>query len=173
VLSRIALSNPTVTTPIPNALLSSPTGIAMAPGGLTLYVADQAAARIDLESVGSGIIQTVPAALSSPTGVAVDSAGNLYVADQNNGIERVPPAGTAYNLGSGDSNIVEPYGIAVDSAGNVYYTDTALGIVGKIAPSTTVTLFAQSLSQPEGVAVAPNGDIFVAETNNGNGVIHR
>lgn len=76
------------------------------------------------------------AQLNSPVGIAVDSAGNLYIADSfNNVIRRVSHgvittvAGNGAQGFSGDggpalsAQLNHPYGIAVDSAGNLYVTD--------------------------------------------------
>ena len=61
---------------------------------------------------------------SSPRGVAVDSAGNVYVADSNNyRIQKFSNTGTFLtkwgSIGSGDGQFVNPRGVAVDSVGNV------------------------------------------------------
>jgi hypothetical protein len=82
---------------------------------------------------GTGFV----ALFASPTGMAVDSSGNVYVADVDNDIIRkVTPAGVVTTIG-GAAGIVgstdgtgsgalfnSPYGVAVDSAGNVYVADT-------------------------------------------------
>ena len=66
--------------------------------------------------------------LNAPAGVAVDSAGNVYVADQyNHRIQKFDGNGnfmTKWGMrGSGDGQFNYPAGVAVDSAGNVYVAD--------------------------------------------------
>src|SRR6185369_9507778 len=76
------------------------------------------------------------ARFSNPSGVAVDSAGNVYVADAGNSTIRqvtaagvvTTLAGTAGMFGSADgtgaaARFSDPTGVAVDSAGNVYVAD--------------------------------------------------
>src|SRR5262249_30906606 len=80
----------------------------------------------------------IAAQMSSPTGVAVDGAGNLYVADSNNNrgraitirgtISTIPRAGVKGNTGNGGAasaaQIGTPYSLAFDTAGNLYIGDS-------------------------------------------------
>ena len=89
-------------------------------------------------------------------GVAVDSAGNVYIADpKNNRIRMVNPAGiistfagngtpfATGSLGNGDggppasASVMTPYGVKVDSAGNVYIADTGHGSIRKVTGAAT------------------------------------
>ena len=96
-----------------------------------------------------------------PSGVAVDSAGNVFVADiYNNTIRKVTPAGVVTTLagtpppseqsapgGSADgtgaaAQFWDPSGVAVDSVGNVYVADTDNDTIRKITPAAVVTTLA-------------------------------
>ena len=81
---------------------------------------------------------------SSPNGVAVDSSGNVYVADVSNyRIQKFSSSGTFLtkwgSKGSGDGQFHWPDGVAVDSSGNVYVTETHNNRIQKfISPRITV-----------------------------------
>jgi uncharacterized protein (TIGR03437 family) len=108
---------------------------------------------------GSSSTTGVPATnyfLVGPTGVAVDSAGNLYIADQ--GVNRVYKVSTAGMLTAfagqetsgyqGDGGpavnalLNEPYSVIADNLGNVYISDDANSVVRKVAPNGIITTFA-------------------------------
>jgi uncharacterized protein (TIGR03437 family) len=98
-------------------------------------------------------------------GVAVDSAGDVYIADPtNNRIRMVNPAGiiSAFagnggpfatgSLGNGDggppasASVATPYGVTVDSAGNVYIADTGHGLIRKVTGAATTGGSAPTIS---------------------------
>lgn len=134
------------------------------------------------------------ASFSSPQGVTVDSAGNVYVTDTNNQIVRkISPNGVVKTLagnvgvtGSADGTGKEaefdlPSGIAVDDAGNIYVADSNNQSIRKITPAGVVTTLAGAagspgstdgsgssarFSGPQGVAVDETGNVYVADTNN-------
>ena len=134
------------------------------------------------------------ASFNRPWGVAVDTAGNVFVADQiNNTIRKVTSAGVVTTLAgtalsSGSTNATgsaarfnQPTGVAVDTAGNVFVADsnnhtirkvTSAGVVTTLAGtalssgSTNATGSAARFNQPTGVAVDTAGNVFVADSNN-------
>jgi sugar lactone lactonase YvrE len=127
-----------------------------------------------------------------PAGVAVDSVGNLYVADAgNHKIRKITAAGVVSTLagsgaiGSADgsgtaSSFSFPTGVAVDGSGTVYVADavnnkirkiTAAGVVSTLAGSGAIgsadgSGTASSFSFPNGVAVDGSGTVYVADSNN-------
>jgi len=128
-----------------------------------------------------------------PAGIAVDTAGNVYVADwANDVIRKISPggkvtdiAGTAGNRGAKDSigpsaSFYLPGGIAVDSAGNVYVSDTYNNMIRKISPDGVVITLAgktakgasdgkgsaASFLHPAGIAVDREGNLYVADAGN-------
>ncbi len=134
------------------------------------------------------------ALFSYPSGVAVDSSGNIYVADTDNHfIRKFLPGGDVTTLAgqagvTGSSNgpgsassFYYPNGVAVDSSGNVYVADTSNSLIREIAPDGTVSTLAgqagvtgsmngsvasASFSFPDGVAVDNYGNVYVADTGN-------
>jgi streptogramin lyase len=186
------------------ATFNSPLGVAVDGGG-NLYVADYgnnlirkiSAAGVVTTLAGSGVAGAVngvdtAATFNLPESVAVDAAGNVYVADNgNNLIRKITPAGVVSTLaGSGTAGSANgtgiaasfnsPFGVAVDAAGNVYVADSGNNQIRKITPGGVVTTFAgsgargasngtgtaSSFNTPSGVAVDANGNVYVADENN-------
>jgi sugar lactone lactonase YvrE len=138
------------------------------------------------------VITDIP---NQPGATAVDSDGNVYVADTgNNLIGKVAPDGTFSVVAGGgatsplsatvatDALLNAPRGVAVDSAGNVYIADSGNNLVEKVAPDGTFSVVAgggatsplesglatqMQLSNPGGVAVDASGNLYIADTGNG------
>lgn len=108
--------------------------------------------------------------LTWPSGLAVDSAGNVYIADTlDNSIKKWDPSTLELStLISGDLN--NPYGVAVDAAGNVYIADTDNNAIKKWNAATPVTpvpaVLTSGLNQPWGLAVDAARNVYIADTYN-------
>ena len=115
------------------------------------------------------------ARFAKPAGLAVDAAGNLYVADSgNNAVRRVTPAGAVTTLADASTGLDEPRGIAVDAAGTVYVGDmgrvrkiTAAGVFSTLAGggygTDDGTGAAAGFRQPLGLAVDSAGILWAAD----------
>ncbi|RZL66896.1 MAG: HYR domain-containing protein, partial [Rhodococcus sp. (in: high G+C Gram-positive bacteria)] len=130
---------------------------------------------------------------ATPQGVAVDTAGIVYVADTlNHVIRKISPTGEVSLLaggpisGSADGSGVaaqfdSPYGLIVDPAGNVYVADTSNHNIRKITPEGVVTTVAglagafgdldgtgtsARFFQPTGLALDSAGNLLVADYGN-------
>lgn len=114
-----------------------------------------------------------------PRGIAVDTAGNVFVADTENAtVRKIRPdgtvttlAGTAGKTGSANgqgaaARFVYPQGIAVDAKGNVYVADAGNRDIRRITPKggvTTLTNAPALFLSPRGVAVNPVGNVAVTD----------
>lgn len=189
------------------ASFSSPVGLAQTADG-TVYVADAMNHTIRRISPG-GVVSTFAgtagvsgavdgtgsaARFNYPTGLALDGAGNLYVADStNNLLRKISPGGVVTTLaglagvsGSSDGTgsyalFNNPGGLAIDSGGNLYVADTGNSLIRRVTPDGTVatltglpgvagyrngTLSEAWFNQPRAVALDASGSLYVADTGN-------
>jgi DNA-binding beta-propeller fold protein YncE len=108
----------------------------------------------------------------SPIGIAVDSNGNVLVADTGNGrIERFSPTGAFLSSigtkGSGHGQFGEPNGIVIDGAGNIYVAEASNHRVQKLASDGT---FVAGWKGPEPgfygprrIAISPDNSVYVVD----------
>ena len=205
-------------TPVAAASISigQPRHVAAAPSGSLYFSSGNCVFKLD----GSGVLTliagnsragfsgdggpAVTAQLNAPQGVAVDAAGNIYIADSlNNRVRRVSPSGMITTLaGNGatanpglwgdggaatNANLHLPTGVAVDSSGNVYIAVASDHAIRRVSPDGNISLFAGTgypgyagdsaaatsaqLRAPEDVAIGPSNTIYIADT--GNAVIRK
>jgi hypothetical protein len=157
-------------------------------GGMVSTFAGQAGVAGSSDGVGSA------ARFNAPQGLAVDGAGNVYVADTNNSMVRkisangtvTTIAGVAGQTGNTDGAVAGarfngPYAVTVDSGGNVYVADFFNSTIRKITPGGTVSTLAGLAGKPGatdgigaaarfnqtyGLAVDAGGTVYVADTYN-------
>jgi sugar lactone lactonase YvrE len=127
-------------------------------------------------------------------GIAVDGAGNVYVAEfANNIIRKISPQGSVLTLagsaddpgwldGDGDNaHFRNPWALALDKSGNIYVADKDNFVIRKVTPDGRVSTFAGKpgesgfhdgpadsalFKDPRGVAVDSSGNVYVADTAN-------
>jgi streptogramin lyase len=154
--------------PASDARFAAPRGLAVDPQG-NVYVADESSSTIRKITVArvvstlAGIAGTngsndgagVTATFSGPRALAVDTLGNVYVADTDNQtIRKITPGGMVSTLAgkAGEAGKVdgvgaaarfsEPRGITADSMGNIYVADSGNAAIRRITPSGVVTTVA-------------------------------
>ena len=138
---------------------------------LLLGVAPVTFAQVTFNGVVSLLSTDGTVTLSQPGGVALDSSGNVYIADStNNRIVKVNPQDSASLLPITGLNpaLSNPQGIAVNSAGTLYIADPMNNRIVEVSSSggsaSVLGTGTVSLSGPSGVAVDALGNIFVADT---------
>jgi hypothetical protein len=200
------------TGPATSAELDSPQGLAL-DNKNNLYIADTHNHRIRKLNLTSGIITTIAgttpgfsgdnalataAQLDLPTALALDAAGNLYLADTgNHRIRKIVAttgiitaiAGTGTQGFSGDTGpaisatIDSPTGLALDAANNLYLADTHNHRIRKITATTgiittiagtgasgfsgdTTAAANSTLALPHGLTIDTQGNLYLADTQN-------
>ena len=146
------------------------------PGGTTSYIIGTIAGTGAMGYSGDNGPAT-SAQLASPSGLAFDSLGNLYIADAgNHRIRKVTPQGIITTVAgngtegfSGDggpatsAQLWSPQGLAVDKLGNLYIADNSR--VREVTPGGLIATVAGTQQlYPRTVAVAANGDLLIASS---------
>ena len=183
---------------------SDPFGIAVAQDG-TVYVADAGESNRIRKIAPDGSVTTLAggsegfadgsgaqASFNTPSALAIDTGGNLYVADTgNNRIRKITREGAVSTIaGDGTAGYADgpaaqsrfngPIGVAVDKDGNVYVADTYNDRIRKISTDNQVTTVAGAgtpgyadgashnamFDTPCGIAVMNDGSLVVADTGN-------
>lgn len=201
-----------------SATLDNPTGLALDAKG-DLFVADSED-NVVREITTDGVIHLIAgdgiegsrgddgpatqAELDDPQGVAVNSKGDVFIADTyNNVVREVTPqgsistyAGNGFPGYRGDNGpatraqLSSPTGLALDALGNLYIADSGNNVIRRVSTSGVITTVAGNvaadqasgglggfsgdggpatsarLNSPEGVALDQAGDLFIADTFN-------
>jgi tripartite motif-containing protein 71 len=172
------------------AQLSGAFSVAVSPANDETYVADTGHNRVLIygpEGVlrakwgadeGDGSAGSGPGAFTHPQAIALDAAGDAYVADTSNErIVKLSPAGTVLaewgQRGTSGGRFHFPTGVAVDAAGDVYVVDSENNRVEIFGPDGRYLggwgnrgIGLGSLSQPTAIAIGCEGAAYVADTNN-------
>ncbi|MCD6012635.1 MAG: hypothetical protein K0Q79_2497 [Flavipsychrobacter sp.] len=193
-----------------SAQLNKPTKITLDGAG-NLYIADQYNNRVRKIST-AGIITTIAgngtgtyggdggpataASLFHPTGLDIDAAGNIYIADNaNNRIRKISTAGIITTVAGngiggpgGDggpataASMFQPFGVVIDGAGNIYIAVSPQNNIRKVNPAGIISTFAGTgiagfsgdggsataaqLSNPCDIAIDGSGNIYIADQLN-------
>src|SRR5580658_1018435 len=160
----------------------------LTPAGVSSTLAGTAGVSGSADGLGSNAL------FNQPSGIALDSAANIYVSDYgNSAIRKITPSGQVTTIAgsagvTGSTNATgtnalffHPLGLAVDGATNLYVADYGNHLVRKITPSRAASTLAGSAGvfgfangtgtaaqfyEPEAVAVDQAGNVYVADTGN-------
>jgi len=192
-----------------SAQLNAPLGVAVDGSG-NLYIADTANNVVRKVATNGAITNfagngsagnggdggaATSAQLSAPRGLAVDSAGNLYIADAQNHKVRKVSGGTISTVAgsgtqgfggdggaAGSAQLNTPFGVTVDGAGNLYIAEFGGNRVRKVTSGGTISTVAGNgvagysgdagsptsaqLNGPQAVALDSVGNVYIADTAN-------
>ncbi len=166
----------------------SPAGVAIDAGG-NIIVADLGSFRI--RSIATNLLVSTIAGSSRgftdgasataqfdrPRGVAIDTSGNIIVADDfNHRIRSIASDGTVITIAGSETGFADgagataqfntPRGVAIDTNGNIIVADMRNNSIRSVTSEGTVTTIATGFNRPAGVAIDFLGGIVVADTNN-------
>jgi uncharacterized delta-60 repeat protein len=160
-----------------------------------IFIADTNNSVIRKIAASNGVISTYAQGFASPSGLAIDINGDIYVSDFSNavvmkiaavngGVSAYAGSGSVGNAGDGEpaqtAQLNQPTALAFDGDGNLIILDSGNGNIRKVDKlSNTISTIAGGgiyyddnvppnetyLEMPSDMAVAPNGDIYIAEVD--------
>jgi sugar lactone lactonase YvrE len=106
-----------------------------------------------------------------PVGVAIDSAGNLYVSsNESSTISKITPAGAISTFVGPGQGLDFPEGLAFDAAGNLYVANSGSDTISLVTPEGAVSTFVSSgVGEPMGLAFDAAGNLYVSD-NSGDAI---
>ncbi len=175
-----------------NAILNDPVGVALDTQG-NVFVSEYAGAGRIRKIDSVGVITTYASGITAPGMLAADGKGNLYFIDGNTVWLGTPDGTLTKVAGGGQdaqaatlnggpalsAAFVSPQGLTVDDSGNIYIADTFHNMIRKVSPDGMIRTVAGTgafgfggdggpavaarLSRPEGLAIDPKGNLYVAD----------
>jgi len=139
-------------------------------GSGNVYIDDGSNYEINKWTAANNTVTTlVYTEASGAYGVAVDSAGNVYIPNSYNtfSIEEWTPANNSVTTVV-SSGLSQPRDVAVDGSGNIYIADGYNNPIYEWMPAnnTLTTLVSSGLASPSGLVVDGEGNIYIADTYN-------
>ncbi|NYF77827.1 Ig-like domain repeat protein [Granulicella arctica] len=176
--AQAALSSCTVN------LTYTPTAVGKQTSAVTLGYSSSALMS-DVFGVGQGAAATIDpgtitpstTTLTAPSGVTVDSVGNVFVTDSTaNTLTEFAAgsAGSGTTISTGTLSLSGPKGVAVDPAGNIFIADTGnnrvveIPVVNGVLTNASAFALSPTLKAPQGVAVDGSGNLFISDTGDNN-----
>ncbi len=198
VLAGNGSSSATVTdgTAATSSPLSGPQFLTNDKNGTTYFIDKNCIRKIDSSGrlytvAGGGNITSLPtdtvnavgATLGTPQSMAIDTSGNIYIADLNfNAIRKITTTGKIYTIcGTGAAgngadtglarNVVlnSPFGVALDKRGNVYFTDrnnNKVRMIDSAGRIYTIRMSSDSFNHPSGIIIDEHSNVYVSDFDN-------
>jgi len=138
--------------------------LTVADAGLVFTVTQAGAGSTPVNSLGP----LVSSGLKGPEGLAVDSKGNVFIADSGDNAIKEWNVHTQTVTTLVSSGLNDPTGVAVDSFGNAYIADTHNNAVKEYNATArkVITLVSTGLNNPASVAVDSQGNVYIADSGN-------
>ncbi len=167
-----------------NSTFGLPLSVAVNRNGSDVFVADSTAGTVDV--IAGSTKTAIGGSFTHPAGVAVDGAGNVFVADSGSkAISEIPYNGatwgtavafTGLTKGGSSFTFADPLGIAVDASDNIFVADGSGAAIYEILQASNYTIVNQiastfTFSSPDSLGFDGDGNLYVADS--GAGAIYK